>query len=135
MKKLLILALAATAGLCLARTTSVDPTIERLRQDAQRRKARFEVLKRTQTVHEPGRTNLNVRAMRASLAQKIAEARLGWTNAVLRIERVSAALDERRAEYVQKRDSSTLPTTKALYQAFIDAIDRIKEKLDDRGDK
>lgn len=135
MKKLLILALAATAGLCLARTTSVDPTIERLRQDAQRRKARFEVLKRTQTAYEPGRTNMNVRAMRASLAQKIAEARLGWTNAVLRIERVSAALDERRAEYVQKRDSSTLPTTKALCQAFIDAIDRIKEKLDDRGDK
>lgn len=133
MKKLLILALAATAGLCLARTTSVDPTIERLRQDAQRRKARFEVLKRTQTVYEPGRTNLNVRAMRASLAQKIAEARLGWTNAVLRIERVSAALDERRAEYVQKRDSSTLPTTKALYQAFIDAIDRIKEKCRQQG--
>ena len=135
MKKLLILALAATAGLCLARTTSVDPTIERLRQDAQRRKARFEVLKRTQTVYEPGRTNLNVRAMRASLAQKIAEARLGWTNAVLRIERVSAALDERRAEYVQKRDAAAMPTTKALYQAFIVAIDRIKEKFDDRGGK
>ena len=133
MKKLLILALAATAGLCLARTTS-DPTIERLRQDAQRRKARFEVLKRTQTVYEPGRTNLNVRAMRASLAQKIAEARLGWTNAVLRIERVSAALDDRRAEYVQKRDAATLPTTKALYQAFIDAIDRIREKFDERDD-
>ena len=135
MKKLLILALAATAGLCLARTTSVDPTIEGLRRDAQRRKARFEVLKRTQTVYEPGRTNLNVRAMRASLAQKIAEARLGWTNAVLRIERASAALDERRAEYVQKRDAAPMPTTKALYQAFIDAIDRIKEKFDERGDK
>lgn len=134
MKKLLILALAATAGLCPARTTSVDPTIEGLRRDAQRRKARFEVLKRTQTVYEPGRTNLNVRAMRASLAQKIAEARLGWTNAVLRIERASAALDERRAEYVQKRDAAPMPTTKALYQAFIDVIDRIREKFDERDD-
>jgi len=27
----------------------------------------------------------------------------------------------------------TLPTTKAIYQAFIDAIDRIKEKLDKEG--
>ena len=43
---------------------------------------------------------------------------------------VMAALDERRAEYVQKRDAAALPTTKALYQAFIDAIDRIKEKLE-----
>ena len=52
------------------------------------------------------------------------------TNATARIERVTSALDERREEYVQKRDAATLPTTKAIYQAFIDAIDRIKEKLD-----
>ena len=109
---------------------TVDPVLEALRQDAKRRKARFEVLKRTQTAYEPGRTNLNVRAMRASLAEKIAEARQGWTNATLRIERMTAALDERRAEYVAKRDAAPLPTTKALYQAFIDAIDRIKEKMD-----
>ena len=55
------------------------------------------------------------------------------TNATARVERVTAALDERRAEYVQKRDAATLPTTKAIYQAFIDAIDRIKEKLDEGG--
>ena len=53
------------------------------------------------------------------------------TNATARVERVTAALDERRAEYVQKRDAATLPTTKAIYQAFIDAIDRIKDKLDE----
>ena len=47
---------------------------------------------------------------------------------------VMAALDEYRAEYVQKRDAAALPTTKALYQAFIDAIDRIKAKLDTEGD-
>ena len=46
-----------------------------------------------------------------------------------RVERVTAALDEKRAEYVEKRDAAKLPTTKALYQAFIDAIDRIKERL------
>jgi len=51
------------------------------------------------------------------------------TNATARVERVNAALDERRAEYVQKRDAATLPSTKAIYQAFIDAIDRIKEKM------
>lgn len=51
------------------------------------------------------------------------------TNNAVRVERVSTALDEKRAEYVEKRDKSTLPTTKAIYQAFIDAIDRIKERL------
>lgn len=51
------------------------------------------------------------------------------TNNSARVERVSAALDEKRAEYVEKRDKSALPTTKAIYQAFIDAIDRIKERL------
>lgn len=55
------------------------------------------------------------------------------TNATARIERVTAALDERREEYVEKRDAAVLPTTKALYQAFIDAIDRIKERLDERN--
>lgn len=51
------------------------------------------------------------------------------TNNAARVERVTAALDEKRAEYVEKRDKSALPTTKALYQAFIDAIDRIKERM------
>lgn len=55
------------------------------------------------------------------------------TNATARVERATAVLDERRAEYVQKRDAATLPTTKALCQAFIDAIGRIKEKLDEGG--
>ena len=48
-------------------------------------------------------------------------------NNAARVERVTAALDERRAEYVEKRDAAVLPTTKAIYQAFIDAIDRIKD--------
>jgi hypothetical protein len=60
--------------------------------------------------------------------------RTSATNNAARVERVTAALDERRAEYVQKRDAAALPTTKALYQAFIDAIDRIKAKLDTEGD-
>ena len=55
------------------------------------------------------------------------------TNNAARVERVTAALDERRAEYVEKRDKAALPTTKAIYQAFIDAIDRIKERLDIEG--
>ncbi len=62
--------------------------------------------------------------------QELAERfRAAATNAQARVERVTAALDERRAEYVTKRDAAALPTTKALYQAFIDAIDRIKERL------
>lgn len=48
------------------------------------------------------------------------------TNNAARVERVTAALDEKRDEYVEKRDKSALP---AIYQAFIDAIDRIKERL------
>lgn len=55
------------------------------------------------------------------------------TNNAARVERVTAALDEKRAEYVEKRDTAVLPSTKAIYQAFIDAIDRIKEKLNAEG--
>lgn len=67
------------------------------------------------------------------LAERMRQQAEQWretaTNATARIERVTAALDERRAEYVAKRDAAALPTTKAIYQAFIDAIDRIKERL------
>ena len=59
--------------------------------------------------------------------------RTSATNNAARVERVTAALDDRRAEYVQKRDAAVLPSTKAIYQAFIDAIDRIKEKLNAEG--
>lgn len=59
--------------------------------------------------------------------------RTSATNNAARVERVTAALDERRAEYVQKRDAAVLPSTKAIYQAFIDAVDRIKEKLNAEG--
>ena len=72
------------------------------------------------------------------LAERLREAAERWqtmaTNNAARVERVTAALDERRAEYVQKRDAAALPTTKAIYQAFIDAIDRIKEKLGTESD-
>lgn len=51
------------------------------------------------------------------------------TNLTARVERANAVLDEKRAEYVSKRDAATLPSTKAIYQAFIDAIDRIKAKM------
>ena len=66
--------------------------------------------------------------------QKLAERwRETATNATARIERANAALDERRAEYVQKRDAAAFPTTKAIYQAFIDVIDRLKERLEQGG--
>jgi len=71
------------------------------------------------------------------LAERYRQAAETWqaaaTNAQARVKSVTAALDEKRAEYVQKRDAATLPTTKAIYQAFIDAIDRIKETIG--GDK
>ena len=44
---------------------------------------------------------------------------------IVTIERQLAEL----AEAVEKRDAAVMPTTKAIYQAFIDDIDRIKEKL------
>lgn len=55
--------------------------------------------------------------------------RTAYDREAARVERVTAALDERRAEYVEKRDAAVLPSTKAIYQAFIDAIDKIKEKI------
>lgn len=51
------------------------------------------------------------------------------TNNAARLERVTAAIDSKRAEYVEKADKAALPTTKALYHAFIDAIDRIREQM------
>ena len=70
-----------------------------------------------------------------ALAEQLREAAKQWqaaaTNAQARVERVTAALDERRAEYVQKRDAATLPTAKAIYQAFIDATDAIKGGIDE----
>ena len=58
----------------------------------------------------------------------------GNIEAVLkRLERVTAALDIIRAEYVEKRDAAVMPSTKAIYQAFIDAIDKLKEKLNAEG--
>lgn len=59
--------------------------------------------------------------------------RIAATNNAARVERATAVLDEKRAEYVEKRDKSALPTTKANYQAFIDAIDRIRERLKIEG--
>ena len=52
------------------------------------------------------------------------------TNNAARVERVKSALDEKRAEYVEKSDKSIMPTTKAIYKAFIDSIDRIKELME-----
>ena len=48
---------------------------------------------------------------------------------IVTIERQLAEL----AEAVEKRDAAVMPTTKAIYQAFIDDIDRIKEKLTGGG--
>lgn len=71
------------------------------------------------------------------LAERMRQQAEHWrqtaTNNAARVERVTAALDERRAEYVEKRDKAALPTTKAIYQAFIDDIDRIKEKMNGEG--
>ena len=55
-------------------------------------------------------------------------------NNYARVERVNAALDEKRSEYIEKRDAVVLPSTKAIYQAFIDSIDRIKELMEMEGE-
>ena len=47
----------------------------------------------------------------------------------IQLARELGALDDIRAESVEKRDAAVMPSTKAIYQAFIDAIDRLKEKL------
>jgi len=53
-----------------------------------------------------------------------------YETAEARIENAKAGLVEKREEYVKKRDEAKLPTTKAIYQAFIDIIDDILKKLD-----
>lgn len=74
--------------------------------------------------------------MRQSAAQWKAAAetwRTSATNSAARVERVTAALDDIRAEYVENRDTAVLPSTKAVYQAFIDAIDSMKGKMNAEG--
>ena len=67
------------------------------------------------------------------LAERMRQCAEEWrtraTNNAARVEIVTDALNIIRAEYVEKRDAAVMPSTKAIYQAFIDAIDRIKEKL------
>ena len=67
------------------------------------------------------------------LAERMRQSAEAWrtsaTNNSERLERVTAALDARRAEYVEKRDAAVLPFTKEIYQAIIDDIDWLKEKL------
>lgn len=75
-----------------------------------------------------------LQALAEQLRADVAKWHAAATNSAARVERVSAALDERRTEYIQKRDAAALPTTKAIYQAFIDAIDRIKARIDGEGD-
>lgn len=53
-----------------------------------------------------------------------------YVTAETRIANAKSGLTEKRAEYVTKRDEAKLPTTKAIYQAFIDIIDDILNKLD-----
>lgn len=71
------------------------------------------------------------------LAERMKQSAEAWrtsaTNNAARVERVTAALDDIRAESVEKRDAAVMPSTKAIYQAFIDAIDRLKEKLNAEG--
>ena len=67
------------------------------------------------------------------LAERMKQSAEAWrtsaTNNAERLERVTSALDVRRAEYVEKCDAAVLPFTKEIYQAIIDDIDWLKEKL------
>lgn len=65
--------------------------------------------------------NIRSQLIVASNRYEIAEAR---------ISNAKRGLNEKRDEYVEKRDKAALPTTKEIYQAFIDIIDDIIEKLD-----
>ena len=67
------------------------------------------------------------------LAERMKQSAEAWrtsaTNKAARVERVTAALDDIRAESVEKRDAAVMPSTKAIYQAIIDDIAWLKEKL------
>lgn len=58
------------------------------------------------------------------------EWRVVATNTAARVDAVAETLRAKRAEYVEKRDAAVLPTTKAIYQAFIDQIDKWLAKLE-----
>ena len=71
------------------------------------------------------------------LAERMKQSAEAWrtsaTNNAARVERVTAALDDIRAEYVERRDAAALSFTKEIYQAIIDDIDWLKEKLNAEG--
>ena len=46
------------------------------------------------------------------------------------VEDATAEFSEKRAEYVEKQEGAKLQTTKAIYQLFIDVIDRFVDVLD-----
>ena len=116
--------LTATNKTLAASNTRLEKSIEAW--DRQFRKLDVEML----TLSEKFKATLDELAAERAKSTNILE-RLNSAEA--RVERVTAALDEKRAEYVEKRDKSSLPTTKAIYQAFIDAIDRIRERLKIEG--
>ena len=95
-------------------TNTVEKALEDLREQTRERLASLLAFSNQAAVAE------------ASLAS--AEASLADRDA--RIERVSVGFSEKRAEYVEKRDGAKLQTTKAIYQLFIDAIDKF---IDDLG--
>ena len=116
-----------------------DPDLERLRRDARKRAARYAVLKRTVTRHEPGKTNLVARAMAATLAEKIEAARslaASWETAARENEadakvtkdiRKAAKKAEKNLEKILKdlekaKGKSSTTEEAGLYQALIDIL-------------
>ena len=95
-------------------TNTVEKALEDLREQTRERLASLLAFSNQAAVAET-----SLASAEASLADRDA-----------RIEHVSAGFSEKRAEYVEKRDEAKLQTTKAIYQLFIDAIDKF---IDDLG--
>lgn len=47
-----------------------------------------------------------------------------------RLDLIRSVLEDKRTEYAEKKDKAALATTKAIYQAMIDTIDRLLLKID-----
>lgn len=116
--------LLATNKTITAMNTRLENTIKAVEKELQKSDAEKQVL--SERIKETLDELVAERAKSTNILERL-------NSAEARVEHVTAALDEKRAEYVEKRDKSALPTTKAIYQAFIDAIDRIRERLKIEG--
>ncbi len=96
-------------------TNTVEKALEDLREQTRERLASLLAFSNQAAVAET-----SLASAEASLVDRDA-----------RIERLRGVFSEKRAEYVKRQEEAKIQTTKAIYQLFIDTIDKFVSSLDE----